>query len=81
MSGKKVSFKKKPTAKQADDWVEKAVPDKVKATKETIPIGPIKRLTLDIPEELHRRIKTRAVMEGDSMVNILRRLMEKEFPG
>ena len=30
MTGKKVSFKKKPTAKQADDWVEKAKPEKPK---------------------------------------------------
>lgn len=39
----------------------------------------MKRLTLDIPEPLHRRIKGRAVMEGVTMVNMLRKLLEEIY--
>ena len=39
----------------------------------------MKRLTLDIPEPLHRRIKGRAVMEGVTMVNMLRELLEEIY--
>lgn len=39
----------------------------------------IKRLTLDIPESLHRRIKGRAVMEGTTMVEMLRELLLETY--
>lgn len=39
----------------------------------------MKRLTLDIPETLHRQIKGRAVMEGVTMVNMLRELLEENY--
>lgn len=39
----------------------------------------MKRLTLDIPESLHRRIKGKAVMEGVTMVNMLRELLEEKY--
>lgn len=39
----------------------------------------MKRLTLDIPESLHRRIKGTAVMEGVTMVNMLRELLEETY--
>jgi predicted DNA binding CopG/RHH family protein len=39
----------------------------------------LKRLTLDIPESLHRRIKGKAVMEGVTMVNMLRELLEETY--
>jgi hypothetical protein len=38
----------------------------------------LKRLTLDIPA-LHRRIKGKAVMEGVTMVNMLRELLEETY--
>lgn len=41
--------------------------------------GAMKRLTLDIPESLHRRIKGKAVMEGVTMVNMLRELLEENY--
>ena len=41
--------------------------------------GAMKRLTLDIPETLHRRIKGRAVMEGVTMVNMLRELLQETY--
>ena len=39
----------------------------------------MKRLTLDIPETLHRSIKLQAVTQSVSMVDLLRTLLEKEY--
>lgn len=39
----------------------------------------MKRLTLDIPEELHKAIKTRAVVEGVPMANMLRSLLDQNY--
>lgn len=46
-------------------------PEKPEEPKEKV-----KRLTLDIPESLHRRIKEKAVMERVTMVEMLRELLE-----
>jgi predicted DNA binding CopG/RHH family protein len=39
----------------------------------------MKRLTLDLPEGLHRAIKRRAVEEGVTMVDMLRTLLEQQY--
>jgi predicted DNA binding CopG/RHH family protein len=39
----------------------------------------MKRLTLDIPEDLHKAIKTKAVVEGVPMANMLRSLLEQYY--
>jgi hypothetical protein len=39
----------------------------------------IKRLTLDIPEPLHRAIKMRSVEEGVAMVDMLRLLLQEHY--
>ena len=39
----------------------------------------MKRLTLDLPEGLHRAIKRRAVEEGVTMVDMLRTLLEEQY--
>jgi predicted DNA binding CopG/RHH family protein len=38
-----------------------------------------KRLTLDIPETLHRAIKGKAAIEGVAMVDMLRELLEEKY--
>ena len=45
------------------------------------PIEPVKmkRLTLDIPETLHRSIKLQAVTQSVSMVDLLRTLLEEKY--
>lgn len=43
------------------------------------PKDKIKRLTLDIPETLHRTIKGKAAMEGKAMVDMLRELLEEKY--
>ena len=39
----------------------------------------MKRLTLDIPETLHRSIKLQAVTQSVSMVDLLRTLLEQKY--
>ncbi|MEL6501315.1 MAG: hypothetical protein AAFZ17_08235 [Cyanobacteria bacterium J06650_10] len=51
----------------------------IKDEKEKEKKPTMKRLTLDIPENLHRRIKGKAVMEGVTMVNMLRELLEETY--
>jgi hypothetical protein len=77
---KKVTFAAKPTAKpaaSADNWVENRVTNETPANPETVDM---KRLTFDIPEPLHRRIKTHCASQGLKMTDELRLLLEKHFP-
>jgi predicted DNA binding CopG/RHH family protein len=87
---KEVSFSAKPKIKvNVDNWVEnREVPTSeaepqiaaAEATPEESPSQPkIKRLTLDISETLHKKIKVRAVIEGISMVEMLRELLETTY--
>jgi hypothetical protein len=71
MTTKKVAFTTKPapapttnvpTAEAADAWV---------SNRDADPNVLKKRLTLDIPADLHRRIKTSCAMRGTKMVEEL----------
>ena len=64
--------------KAPDATKSKAIATK-QSEEETIEPATMKRLTLDIPETLHRRIKGRAVMEGVTMVNMLRKLLDETY--
>lgn len=70
---KKVAFGPKSTAQgtntpTADEWVAS------KTSEET------KRLTLDIPATLHKRIKAACALKGIKMVDEIRSLLEERFP-
>ena len=89
-SGKKVAFTAKPQQAQLDEWVSATAPEPASeaplatAPEPAIPQSSIegvkmKRLTLDIPETLHRSIKLQAVTQSVSMVDLLRTLLEKEY--
>ena len=74
---KRVEIGAKPTnqstSMQADAWVEnRAASDP--------PEEAIKRLTLDIPESLHRRLKVQCAMHGTNMVKEIRALLLEKFP-
>lgn len=76
MSGKRVPFSSKPVpaprpAETADDWVNH------RSTPET---EPMKRLTIDLPESLHRRIKVACANKGVKMADDLRELLERTYP-
>ena len=66
--GKKLSIPPKP---DAEGWVHQ---QKKKASSEKM-----KRLTLDIPERLHRAIKMKAAEEGVTIAQQLRNLFEKQY--
>ena len=62
-----------PTKPRADEWVAQGR-EKGAHTEQKM-----KRLTLDLPEGLHRAIKRRAVEEGVTMVEMLRTLLEERY--
>ena len=88
MAAKKVPFTAKPSA--ADKFVSGNLATEtppVEAQEETIvqtlPIETektkLKRLTLDISEELHRSIKMKSVSLGIPMVDMLRTLLDSNY--
>lgn len=69
---KKVTIGKKPTslaaAPAADNWVENRVA-----------VEPIKRLTIDITESLHREIKAACAMRGTKIADEVRELLLQKY--
>ena len=70
---KSVKIGVKPTtAKSADNWVTERTATKPNAEK-------MKRLTIDVSESLHRRIKSTCANEGVKMADEIRKLLESRF--
>lgn len=40
----------------------------------------MKRLTIDVPQNLHRRVKAGCAVRGIEMASLMREFLEKEFP-
>jgi predicted DNA binding CopG/RHH family protein len=85
MSAKKVSISGKPSKKTApanvDEWVSSQgsnAPDAA-ANPPAAPEGKMKRLTLDIPEELHKAIKTQCAMRGTKITDELREMLAQKY--
>ncbi|WP_333630727.1 plasmid partition protein ParG [Agrobacterium cavarae] len=89
MSKKTVTMKMpipKPTT-AADAWVGESTTDVSEAPKSSKVVAlrgeaetePNKRLTIDITESLHKRIKAQCAMRGTKMADVIRELLEKEF--
>jgi len=83
---KKVPISKKPGSQppptNIDDWVlhREQAPLTPESESEPNPEPEkLKRLTLDIPESLHKTIKIKATEEGATMADLLRDLLEKHF--
>lgn len=76
MSMKTVSLGPKPTAKpttqDADEWVKNR--EVVTAEKE-----PNKRLTIDVPQSLHRAIKTQCASRGAMIADEVRELLMQKY--
>jgi hypothetical protein len=70
---KKIEFGTKPSAKPApvaaDAWVESRG-----AEAETM-----KRLTIDIPESLHRDIKAQCAMRGSKIADEIREMLVQKY--
>ena len=91
---KTIEFPKKPQARAAPENVDKWMEDQavdgagdpapppaspVVITEKT-PSPKMKRLTIDIPDNLHRRVKSRCGQDGLRMADVIRELLEKRFP-
>lgn len=61
------------TKPDADKWVENRY-----VSKSEDPDVPMKRLTIDIPADLHTRFKVACAARGERMADVLRRLIERE---
>ena len=75
MSTKKVSIGTKPTNKPApaaaDAWVEsRSNGDEPEA---------MKRLTIDVPESLHRAIKSQCAMRGTKIADEVREMLFRKY--
>jgi hypothetical protein len=71
---KTVMFKMPPPRPSADDWVQAA------GARDGGSAAPMKRFTIDVPVELHRRVKAACAQRGLKMADVLRDLLEREFP-
>jgi hypothetical protein len=70
-----------------DSWVQTRAPamdsemGRVQATPEpAAPAEPMKRFTIDVTEALHKRIKAQCAMRGVKMADVMREMLEREFP-
>ncbi|MFS7282069.1 plasmid partition protein ParG [Serratia proteamaculans] len=75
MSGKKVTFSAKPTkANNADAWVENR-----SIEEEKPPVEKMKRLTIDVPESLHKSIKSACALRGTKIADEVRELLINKY--
>lgn len=73
MSTKKIQIGAKPTSQvAADEWVQNR--DAVAGEKEAN-----KRLTVDVPESLHRAIKMQCAARGTKIADEVRELLTQKY--
>jgi predicted HicB family RNase H-like nuclease len=71
---KVVEFAMPPTPATPDDWVA------ARPETPTRPQEPTKRLTLDIPASLHRRLKVGCAERGITVAELVREMLDERFP-
>ena len=72
---KTIAFKvKKPAS--PDEWVQGAAPP----AQDTMPAQRMKRLTIDVSADLHTRLKLECTRRGLKIADVVRDLLEREFP-
>lgn len=76
MSAKKVAIGGKPSAKAADN---KSVDAWIDSRHQEVTKAPTKRLTIDIPADLHARLKAECAMNGRKMVDEIRELLQEKY--
>jgi len=73
MSKKDLAFKPATkTAATPDAWIESR-------DKPTAPAEPTKRLTVDIPQSLHKRIRLACIEQDEVMADAIRRILNNAF--
>jgi proline-rich tail region repeat protein len=75
MSKKDLAFKPATNASTTpEDWIEKR-------DKPAAPAEPTKRLTVDIPQSLHKRIRLACIEHDEVMADVIRDILQKAFQG
>lgn len=76
MSGKKITFGSRPkktvSPENVDAWVDNRVQEEKKSEK-------MKRLTIDIPESLHKTIKSDCALRGRNIADEVRELLFSKY--
>lgn len=81
---KKVEFPRRPGSNErsADEWVkdDRGTDREGRGEAEKPPPERMKRLTIDVTESLHSRIKVACARRGNKIADELRALLETHFP-
>jgi hypothetical protein len=77
---KKVSFVAKRPTKTAANPVDAWVENREALPQAPVPREPMKRLTIDVSKDLHKRIKSQCALENLVMADEIRDLLERRFP-
>ena len=78
MTSKRLTLSAKAPAREADRWVQQGGDSRTPEVPSKADVFTA-RLTLDITPELRKRIKLTAVARGQTVANILRQVLEREF--
>ena len=77
----------RPSPEAVEKWMQEqsggageSSPIAAVATAAAAPVPKMKRLTIDIPDALHRRVKSRCSQDGLRMAEVIRDLLEQRFP-
>jgi hypothetical protein len=73
MSAKSIAFKPVNLTRPAESWVEGK-------SKPGIAAGATKRLTVDVPADLHKRIKMDCAATGRQISDVVRELLDGKYP-
>ncbi|MBB3040194.1 hypothetical protein [Hoyosella altamirensis] len=73
-----ITAKQSKSAPSRDDWVSAASEPAASVDSEQ-PQQPMKRLTIDIPEDLHRALKVGCAQRDIKMADEVRRLIRSEY--
>jgi len=85
MSAKQIGFKR-PANKTPDDWVKAGAEGQGTPAPESPTLKVVEprkkqvRFTLDVDADLHARIKVHCARSGSPMSDVLRAVLEREFP-
>lgn len=77
---KKIPFAAKPQQATADDWVNSRPTPSAPQPDEPSRNETMKRLTIDVSANLHRRIKIHCAQREIKIADEVRRLLEQHFP-
>lgn len=80
---KKINFKPSLKPPTADDWVSGGPSERETTPAVARPAAAsqkMKRFTIDVPPALHMRTKIHCARRGLKMADVLRELLEREFP-